>query len=241
MSYQCLIIEDEPIAQDIIKEYLTHVPSLELAATSENAFEATEVLQQQKIDLIFLDIHLPQLSGLNFIKTLPHPPKVIITTAYQEYALEGFELSVCDYLLKPFSMERFLKAVNKAIYELDLEQQQATPKNEGSGSTIGAQKDFLFVKTEDKTWKVPINEILYLEAYGNYVKIHTPSKTYLSSKNLQYFAEALKDQAFIRIHRSYLVPFSSIEALEGNQVLIGQEKLPVGQQYKHELMRWMQA
>lgn len=238
MNYQAVIIEDEPIAQDIIKEYLNSIPSVELAGVCKDAFEAGETLKKKQIDLLFLDIHLPRLSGLNFLKTLPHPPKIIVTTAYQEYALEGYELAVCDYLLKPISLERFMKAVNKALYELDLENQNKPPP--GYTDPQETEKvEAIFVKSEEKITKIPVANIWYLEAYGNYVKIYTPNGIHLSNRNLSHYEEKLKGRHFIRIHRSYVVPFSRIEALEGNQVIVAGTKLPVSQAYKPALLEMM--
>jgi DNA-binding LytR/AlgR family response regulator len=238
MSYRCLIVEDEPIARDIVKEYLDYLSSFEGVGECENAFEATEFLKDHPVDIIFLDIHLPKLSGLNFLKTLMKPPKVIITTAYQEYALEGFELDVSDYLLKPFSLERFMKAANKVAYELDLEHQQFSQPSANNDQQPGtASAKDLWVRFGNQLVKVPIEQILYLKAYGNYVKLVTAHSTYVAHQSLQQYASELEEQGFIRIHRSYVVPISKIEALEGNQVLIGGTKLPVGEQYKAALMR----
>lgn len=234
MSYKALILEDEPIARDLLTNYISQTPALTLEATAQNAFEATEILKNHTIDVLFLDIHLPELSGLNFLKTLLHPPKVIITTAYQEYALEGFELAVSDYLLKPFSLERFLKAVNQVVHVLDLERQESSGTDAGnSPETSGA--DFILVKDRDKYWKVPLSQILYLEAYGNYVRVHTDDERYVTSEKMQYYEAMLTEKGFLRIHRSYIVAFDRIEALEGNQVIIGGAKLPVSQSYKATL------
>jgi DNA-binding LytR/AlgR family response regulator len=239
MTYKALIVEDEPIAQDIIREYLSNVPSLTLTGVCQNAMEASEALKQESIDLLFLDIKLPKLSGLGFVKTLPQPPKIIITTAYEDYALEGYDLAVADYLLKPISFERFMKAVNKALYELDLERKATQNPNHASAPT-SHNPDSIYVRSDNKITKIPLDYILYLEAYGNYVKILTPDKAYLSGRNLSHYAEKLQSQDFLRIHRSYVVTFQRIEALEGNQVLIADIKLPVSQAYKPALMERMQ-
>lgn len=238
MTYQCLILDDEPIARNIVRDYIEQIQSLELAGECGNAFEAAEILKDQNIDIMFLDIQLPKISGLSFVKSLVRPPKIIVTSAHQEYALEGFNLSVSDYLLKPFSIQRFLKAVNKAIHELDLERGQTdTPKSKKEKSV--AKEEILLLRSGNKLLKINIDSILYLEAYGNYVKVHTEDKTYLSNKTLQKLSEMLHDNGFIRIHRSFLVPFSKVEGIEGNQLLLAKKKLPVGQQFKQKLMNWL--
>lgn len=238
MIFHCLIVDDEPIAREVISDYLAQIPSLENAGECSTALEALEILKSQEIDVLFLDIKLPKMSGLSFLKSLINAPKIIITSAYKEYALEGYELAVSDYLLKPVSFERFLKAVNKVTRQLELERAHK-PLTPDDKQSAGSFHDALIIKSDKKILKVDLKEICYMEAYGNYVKVKTEDKTYLSNKSLQQLSENLQDKGFLRVHRSYLVPYSKIKGVTGNQLLLEDKKLPIGQQYKKALMEWL--
>jgi DNA-binding LytR/AlgR family response regulator len=223
-SLQCIIADDEPIARQILENYITEIPNLEILASCKNAFEVMEVLQDKNADILFLDINMPKLSGLSLLKTMPQRPNVIITTAYPEYAIEGFELSVIDYLLKPFSLERFLQAVLKV-------QGKTIVQNEKVIFKEGDSSKFIFVKSDKKLIKLNLDEINHIEAYGNYIKIFT-DKMILTPQTLSNFLEKLPDN-FLRIHKSFIINFDKLKFIDGNQiVLINQIKLPIGKSYR---------
>jgi len=224
MKLKCLIIDDEPLAQRVLEKYVSELSGLELKGKCSDAIEAMEVLQEQEVDLIFLDINMPRLSGINFLKTYKNPPMVIITTAYTEYALESYELNVLDYLKKPFSFERFLQAVHKAEEKL-----------KGAAEPQEAEKDemeYIFVKANKKTINISLDSILYVEALGDYVKIFTSEGhvvTYQSLKGIERLLPSLK---FYRIHKSYIVSLSKIKSIEGNMVHMEKGTIPIGNNYK---------
>lgn len=212
---RCIIIEDEPVARDVLKTYVQDAPSLVLVDEFENAVDGLAFLQKESIELIFLDINMPKLSGISFLKSLDDPPKVIITTAYSEYALEGYELDVVDYLLKPFSFERFLKAVNKV----------ALMKSE-------TKEESITVKADGKLFRVSFSEILFAEALGDYITLYTETQKLTFLSTLTSFIEELNSGDFIRVHRSYAVSLSKIKYLEGNMISIKEHEIPVGKSYK---------
>ncbi|QTD39083.1 response regulator transcription factor [Polaribacter batillariae] len=226
-NLNCIIADDEPIARQILENYIVSIPYLTLVAPCKNAFEVLEKLQEQEVDILFLDINMPKLSGLSLLKTLQKKPNVIITTAYPEYAIEGFELSVTDYLVKPFSLERFMQAVqkvsrNKVSETIVINQQEQTAKS-------------IFIKSDKKILKINFDEIYYAEAYGNYVKIFT-DKMILTPQTLSDFLQKLSSN-FIRIHKSYLINFNYLKMIDGNQIILQNEaKLPIGKSYKKELL-----
>jgi len=229
MKLRCLVTDDEPIARQIVEGYIRQTPYLELAGSCKDALEALEQLQQQVIDILFLDINMPHLDGLSLLKTLRHRPDVIITTAYPEYAVEGFELAVTDYLLKPFSLKRFLQAVER------VREQHSPPPPERK--IAPAPEEALYLKTSDKIVRVELNDIFYAEAYGNYVKLHTAGGRHLLSQPLGTFQELLPADRFIRIHKSYLIALLHLESMEGNRVVIQARQLPVGKVYKRQLLQ----
>lgn len=227
MKLKCLIVDDEPLAQRVVEKYVAALPSLEFVGKCSDALEAMEALQEKDVDLIFLDINMPRLSGINFLKTLKNPPLVIITTAYTEYALEGYELDVVDYLKKPFSFERFLKAVQKA-------QQKGKNINEKEVAEEIPEKeiDYIFVKSNKKTFNVDIDSILYIEALGDYVKIFTTEGHIVTYHSLKGIEKLLPSRRFYRIHKSYIVALSKIKSIEGNMVNMPNRTLPIGNNYK---------
>lgn len=227
-TLKCLMADDEPIARQILEKYIKDLPNLQLVASCKNAFEVLEVLQKETVDILFLDINMPKFSGISLLKTLQEKPAVIITTAYPEYAVEGFELSVTDYLLKPFSFERFLQAVLKVKKE-----EKQIPEVVVSG--IVQENTAVFVKSDKKLIKLNFENINYIEAYGNYIKIYT-EKMILTPQTLTDFLEKLPSH-FIRIHKSFAINFKQLEMLDGNQVLLqNKTKLIVGKSYRKELL-----
>jgi two-component system LytT family response regulator len=226
MIIRCLIVDDEPLSLDVLEKYIHDIPGLELVGRCLNAFEAMEKINESEIDLLFLDINMPKLSGINMVKSIKNLPEVIFTTAYPEYAVEGFELEVLDYLVKPISFERFLKTIGKA-----------QKKIESSQDEVGANPQFIMVKSDKKHYKLPFSEIRYIQSMGDFVKIHTIGKVYISSDTLKNIETQLPKNQFVRIHKSYIISIEAFRYIEGNQVKIGEESLPVGQTYKDALLK----
>lgn len=224
-----LIIDDEPIAHRIIEKYCDNLPHLTKKGNCYNAFEAMQFLNQEQIDLLFLDINMPKLSGFDFLKTLTNPPKIIVTTAYKEFALEGYELNISDYLLKPFSFERFVKAINKTIVKTNHHQEI----NNNSVNQTENPESF-FLKGDKKHHQIHFNNILFIEAYGHYCKVHLKDKIILSNEKISSLEKSLPN-AFIRTHKSFIISKSKIEQIEGNRILIKEHKIPIGQTYKKNI------
>ena len=219
----CIIIEDEPLAVKNLSKYISQVPFLELKQTFKNAILAADYLRDNNTDLIFLDIHLPKLSGLDFLKTLTHPPAVIITSAYHQYALEGFNLNVTDYLLKPFSFERFFIAVNK-VKTAQTEKQKQDESEE--------TKDFIFLNVQKKKVKILFPEIVYVESQRAYIKIVTTKNEYISKMTTQEMEALLPENLFKRIHRSYIVSINKIDSYTSEMVEVNGISLPIGRGYR---------
>ena len=220
---RCIIIEDEPLAVKVLVDYISHVPFLELQGTFKDAILATDYLRNNVIDLIFLDIHLPKLKGMAFLKTLTNPPEVIITTAYHQYAVEGFNLNVKDYLLKPFDFERFLKAVSK-VKTAESEKQKLS---EGMES-----KNFIFLNVQKKKVKIFFSEIVYIESQKEYIKIITTKKEYISKMSTHEIEDLLPANLFKRIHRSFIISMSKIESYTAERVDVNGVSIPIGRAYQ---------
>ena len=228
---RCLIVDDEQHAIDILVTYVHQTPGLNLSGTTTNPMEALQIVASNKIDLIFLDIHMPELSGIDFIKAINGKIKVILTTAYSEFALESYELDVVDYLLKPIRLNRFLQAVQKVSTELNQQTLHDEP---------GTENDFIFVKTESKgkLLKINLNDIDYIEGMKNYVAIHCGSKKILVYTNMKELQERLPQKQFIRIHKSFIIPIARITGIEGNLLRLKNvaAEVFIGENYKAELM-----
>ncbi len=224
-KYSCIIVEDEPLAAEVLADYVKQVPFLDLKAICADAIYAMEVLQQQKIDLIFLDIHLPKIKGFEFIEALPHPPHVIVTSAYKEYALQGYEVNVLDYLLKPIRFTRFLMAVNKL-------KQQNGGELTHAFSAVTPERAHLFFNVNKKKIKVYLDEILYIESLKEYIRIFTKDKTLLTKYQLSQVKEILANDNFVRIHRSFVVAKDKIEAFTATEIEISGKQIPIGRSYK---------
>jgi DNA-binding LytR/AlgR family response regulator len=219
----CIIIEDEPLAAKVLKDYISQVPFLELKATFKDAILATEYLRDQETDLIFLDIHLPRLKGMAFLKTLTRPPAVIITTAYHQYAVEGFNLNVTDYLLKPFEFERFLVAVNKVM---------AANREPVSGSQPVDAKDHLFLNVQKKKVKILFSEMVYIESQREYIRIVTTKGEYISKMSTHEIEGLLPAHLFRRIHRSFIVSVKRIDSYTAESVEVSGVSIPIGRGYR---------
>ena len=228
MEIRALIVDDEPLAQDVIKQYAQRLPDLHIAAACNEAICAHKVLQENDIDLIFLDINMPKLSGISFLRNLKNPPLVIFTTAYSEYALEGFELNAIDYLKKPFSFERFCKAYYRAEEQLKLREDAKPDSKDTSGNS------FLFIRSNKKTFKVKFADIMFIEGLGDYIKIHTTDNKLVTNLSMKKIMSLLPDEQFYRIHKSFIISLENIESLEGNMVSIHGQKLPIGNSYRQE-------
>lgn len=231
---RCLIVDDEPLAHKVIRNYCEDLPYMEIVGSAHSAIEAMSFLNGQTVDLLFLDINMPKIQGLDFLRTLTNPPMVIVTTAYQEFALESYEQRVIDYLLKPFSLERFLKAVNRANDQKNLLDGQSKPVPPAVAPLV-SQPETLFIKGDKKVHQIRVDEILYMESYGSYVKVHLIDETIITLERLTNYESRLAEQGFIRIHKSYLVPVSKIEVIEGNEMIAGGQRLPIGAVYRHNV------
>lgn len=235
MELKTLIIDDEPLAHDIIMDYAQGVPFINITARCFLATEAFTILKQEDIDLIFLDIHMPKLKGLDFLRSLQHPPLVILTTAYEEYALESYELNVCDYLLKPFRFERFVQAANKALDRIRQEKgNSADIADISSPATI-------MIKSDKRYVQVALNDIYYLESYGNFVKVWQEDGFLLTARTLSSFEEQLPASDFFRIHKSYLINRRYLDYWEGNLVqLKNGPQLPIGKSQRQAFKLYME-
>jgi len=225
-----IIIDDEPLAHEIIEEFCSMLPHLQLEKHCYNAMEAMQFLNENTVDFMFLDINMPKLKGLDFLKTLTNPPKTIITTAYKEHAIEGFELNVVDYILKPFSFDRLVTAVNKVSNTIQ------TPKlvREDVLTSETSPKQF-FVKGDKKQHQIAIDNLLYIEAYGNYTKLFLEDDMIVSHEKISYYETLLEASNFLRVHKSFLVSIGKIKFIEGNRIVINDHKIPIGQTYKNQI------
>ncbi len=228
--YRCIIIDDEPIAIRVIRNHISAFPNFEVVAECTNALEAMPVLLKEKIDLIFCDIQMPQITGIDFVRSLSNPPKVIFTTAYRDYAVDAFELNGIDYLLKPISFERFTKAINHFLESEAHRTSRTNPEETESNS-----RGFIFLKADKKHYKVNLCNLLYFESLGDYVIAFTTHNKIITKERLSYLAQTLPQKQFIQIHRSYIVSINKIESVGPGFVEINKKKLPVGRYYKPAL------
>lgn len=232
MKLTCYIIDDEPLAIEVLESHLEKIDRIEVAGIFENAVKAFEALQDQPVDLLFLDIQMPRLTGIKFLKTLKDPPKVIFTTAYREYALEGFELDVTDYLLKPISFERFLKAINKVFA-----QQRSTIRPPAGTNTPPKEESGLFIQVNKKMVKIQPDNILFIESKRDYVKIKTTQKEIMAHQTISYLEEQLPPGHFLRIHRSFIVRLDKIESWSSSEIELPGIQLPIGRTYKSQVIK----
>jgi len=232
---KCLIVDDEPIAAQVIESYLDKLETFQVVKICNNAIQAFEYLQSNPVDLVFLDIQMPKITGLEFLKTLRKPPKVIIVTAYREFALEGFELDVVDYLLKPVSFDRFLKAINK-YNGFDTE---TYPLNFGKGERSRADNESIWIRADRKNVKILIEDINYIEGLKDYAKIYQKNGLIISKITLKNIEKMLPANRFIRIHRSYLIPISKISAFNNEGIEIDSVMLPIGKMYKESVVAYL--
>ncbi|HON53021.1 MAG TPA: LytTR family DNA-binding domain-containing protein [Bacteroidales bacterium] len=227
---KCVLVDDEPLARDVLQTYIEQVPYLQLIGICKNVFEASQYLSKESIDLLFLDIQMPEINGVAFAHSLQNAPMIIFTTAYSQYAIEGFDLQAVDYLLKPISPERFLKAVTKA-YEIYMF------KNQIHNQEIN--QDFMFVKSEYQTVKINFNDITYIEGLKDYVKIYCGKKMIVTLMNMKHIYEKLPKNLFIRVHKSYIIHIHAIEKIDRQRILIQSKYIPIGDVYKDEFEKKM--
>ncbi|MCC8409983.1 LytTR family DNA-binding domain-containing protein [Mucilaginibacter sp. UR6-1] len=237
MKIRTLIVDDEPHAIEIISSYLQNFSDVEVAGKCGNAMQAFQILQQKPVDLMFLDIKMPGLNGTDFLRSLKNRPKTIFTTAYSEYALEGFELDAVDYLLKPISFDRFLRAMDK-VYQLYDNRATTRLSHE---TPIGDQEAFLYIKVDRKTIKLNINAILWIESIRDYVKVITADQVYISKQKISFLEEMLPDRYFVRIHRSFIVSLSKINSFYAYSLEVNGHELPIGRNYKQDVQKKLKA
>lgn len=232
-----LIVDDEPLALDVLETYINQMQELRLVKRCSNALEANEALKSCEVDLMFLDIQMPQLTGIDFVKTLAHPPMIVFTTAYPNYAIQGFDLNALDYLLKPISLDRFMKAVNKAIEHAELSSRDASSSTAAPSSE---SLEFFFVKADKKLVKVNFDDIIYIEGLKDYVIIRLMQTRVITLQTMKSLEDRLPHGKFRRIHRSYIVALDKITAIEGNMIeVLEKDKpklLPIGKNYRDELL-----
>lgn len=229
--YSCIIVEDEPLARNLLSAYISKVPRLELKQSFSNALDALEYLRENPVDVLFSDIQMPEVTGITLLKLLKTKPLIILTTAYSEYALEGYELEVYDYLLKPISFERFLKAVEKGIARLDgsVSQSITTVIQEVQSAP---NQDYIFVKDGTKLIKINLSDILYIEGLKDYVCIYTPQKKIISLQTMKSLEASLPSERFIRVHNSFIIAFAAIEEIEKDRLVINKSTIPISDTYK---------
>jgi len=235
-TLRCLIVDDEPPAREIIRRYVEGIPMLELVGECSNAIQTLGILQQQPVDLLFMDIRMPQLNGNDFLKTLRHPPKVIFTTAYPDYAIEGYELDVVDYLLKPIHFDRFLKAVNKALQNTS-NLPESIPVTKEAEDYIAP---FVYFRADRKMVKLMLHDILYIESMKDYVKVVTTTKVIISKQSISSVEEMLPEKKFIRCHRSYIISVEKIKSFTNELIEIGTAEIPIGKLYRNEVVRLLE-
>ena len=233
---RCLVVDDEPLALHILEDYISKMPFLSLVKATTNPIEALQLVQEGGIDLVFLDVQMPELTGIQFLRIANGKSKVILTTAYSQYALEGYELDVIDYLLKPIAFDRFFKSVQKAQTIIqpsakpEAKQETSTPQND-------FLSDFIFVKTEHKIQKVYLNDILFIEGLKDYISIFTPAERIITLQNMKKMEDALPEKHFIRVHKSYIVSINKIDSIERSRIFIGDKIIPVGDTYRDEFFK----
>jgi DNA-binding LytR/AlgR family response regulator len=228
LKIRCIIIDDEPLAHGVLEKYISKISSLELVYNCYNAEEAISFMLNNKVELLFLDIKMPGLTGLQFLDTLTDLPNVIITSAYSEFALAGYDYSVVDYILKPISFERFLKAVNKL---------KIVPNN--NSEIIGTSKDFITFRADKKIHKMNYDKLLFIKGYGNFVKVFNQGNTLVVAEKLSELEVKLPQNKFARVHKSYIVALDKIDEIDGNRVVILKDKIPIGQTYKSNLIKML--
>ncbi|MDW3647504.1 MAG: LytTR family DNA-binding domain-containing protein [Bacteroidia bacterium] len=225
----CIAVDDEPLALEVIKRFGEKIPALNLMETFQNPIEAVEFIKENPVDLVFLDIQMPDLTGLEFINSFAEKPMVIFTTAFADYAIESYEVDAIDYLLKPVLFDRFYKAVNKALMKV-----------EESGTEILAEEDFMFIKSDTRIFKINYNDILYIEGMRDYIAVHTPKQRILTLMSMTRMLDKLPKRRFMRVHKSYIIGIGHIHMIQNNRVLINQKEIPISNSYKEQFLKFIE-
>jgi len=225
----CIAVDDEPLALEVIKRFGEKIPALNLMETFQNPIEAVEFIKENPVDLVFLDIQMPDLTGLEFMNSFAEKPMVIFTTAYADYAIESYEVDAIDYLLKPVLFDRFYKAVNKALMKI-----------EESGTEIRAEEDFMFIKSDTRIFKINYNDILYIEGMRDYIAVHTPKQRILTLMSMTRMLDKLPKRRFMRVHKSYIIGIGHIHMIQNNRVLINQKEIPISNSYKEQFLKFIE-
>lgn len=234
MTLRAIAVDDEPLALEVIQRFADKIPSLDLLKSFQNPIEASEFLREESVDLIFLDIQMPDLTGMQFIQTLAERPLIIFTTAYSEYAVDSYEMDAVDYLLKPVLFDRFYKAVNKALL-----QKQAIEALEESGSENG--KDFLFIKSDTRFFRVNLSDILFIEGMRDYIAVHTPKQRILTLMSMTNMLKKLPEDRFMRVHKSYIIGLDHITLIQHNRVIINDKEIPISSSYKESFLKFVEG
>ena len=238
---QAIAIDDEPLALEVIQRFANKIPSLELTATFQNAIEAVSYMQENHVDLVLLDIQMPDLSGLQFLQSIPYKPMVIFTTAYSQYAVDSYEVDAVDYLLKPILFDRFFKAINKAANQAKAQEVMEHTEGAGTkGQSGDDDKAFIFIKSDTRFFKVNYEDILYIEGMRDYIAIHTPRQKILTLMSMTKMLERLPDGDFMRVHKSYIIGVNHISMIQNNRVLIGEKEIPISNSYKEALVNFIE-
>lgn len=232
MKLKCIAVDDEPRALEVIKEYIEKIPFLKLCDTFRNPLKAFEYVKQNKVDLIFLDINMPNLSGIQFIKSLTNKPNIILTTAYSEYAVESYGLDVLDYLLKPIEFDRFVKAANKAYDNSQIKENEEVKLPQSDESNQSKAKDFIFVKSGTQLLKIDIDQIKYIKGLGNYMSLYLEDKKVLALAKMSEILDMLSSYPFARVHKSYIVNLTKIKTVENHRIRIGETLIPISNSYR---------
>lgn len=226
---QCIAVDDEPLALEVIKRFAEKIPALQLLETFQNPIEAVAFIKENPVDLIFLDIQMPDLSGLQLLNSFPDKPMVVFTTAYSDYAIESYEVDAIDYLLKPILFDRFHLAVNKALNKI-----------EESGTEIKSEEDFMFIKSDTRIFKINYNDILYIEGMRDYIAVHTPKQRILTLMSMTRMLDKLPKRRFMRVHKSYIIGIGHINMIQNNRVLINQKEIPISNSYKEQFLKFIE-
>jgi DNA-binding LytR/AlgR family response regulator len=229
---KCLVVDDEPLARELIESHINRVDGLTLVKSCGNAIEAFTTLQQKQIDLVFLDIQMPQITGIDLLKSLKDKPKIILTTAYREYAFEAYDLDVIDYLLKPVTFERFLRGISK-IYEIH----QSFSTSEEQSLLQSYDEAYIYLREDRENVKVFLKDILYIESLRDYVKVKTTTRQIISYQKISYLEQKLPESKFVRVHRSFIVSFDKVASFAMNAVKVGEIEIPIGRNYKQQVMK----
>lgn len=236
IKYQVLIVDDELMARTLLEDYVSKIPALQLVASCANAMDARSMMQNHKIDILLTDIEMPEISGVDFVKSLPYQPSIIFTTAYSQYAISGYELGVVDYLLKPIPFSRFFAAVNKALKQIELLNKQDAQQNDNKELTSPEQRNFIMVRADRRLYKVNLDDLIYVEGQQEYVTFHTKQRNITALYSLKNLIDELPSDKFVRIHKSFIVSVAHIEIVEQSSLIVAGQELPLGPSFRDAVL-----